>query len=86
VIAVFVLNLNTLWVKKRRQFQERAAPTEQLIDAARRTSGPVRVLCFPYALLTAAAAAASVGRTIVWDPRPGRTSVCFVPDLTAHRE
>ena len=80
VIAVFALNLGTLWVKKRRQFQERAAPTEQLIQAARRTSGPVRVLCFPYARATAEGAVASVGRTIVWDPQPGRTEDCFVPE------
>jgi hypothetical protein len=79
VIAVFALNPGTLWVKKRRQFQERAAPTEQLIEAARRTTGPLRVLCFPYARVTAEAAAASVGHTIVWDPQPGRTEGCFVP-------
>lgn len=79
VIAVLALNLGTLWVKKRRQFEERAAPTEALIEVARRATGPVRVLCFPYARVTAEAAAASVGRTIVWDPVPGRTTGCFVP-------
>ena len=81
VIAVFALSLGTLWLKKRRQFQERAAPTEQLIAVARRAPGPVRVLCFPYARVTAEAAAASVGRTIVWDPEPGRKTGCFVPDI-----
>lgn len=79
VLAVFALNLGTLWVKKRRQFEERAAPTEQLLETARRTSGPVRVLCFPYARWTAERTAASVGRTIVWDPQPGRTTNCFAP-------
>ena len=78
VVAVLALNLGTLWIKKRRQFAERAAPTEQLIEAARRSTSPVRVLCFPYAQVTAEAAAASVGRTIVWDPQPGRTAECFV--------
>ena len=81
VIAVFALNLETLWVKKRRQFQERAAPTDQLLEATRRTTGPVRVLCFPYARWTAEMTAASVGRTIIWDPQPGRTSGCFVPGM-----
>ncbi len=89
VIAVFALNLGTLWIKKRRQFQERAAPTDQLIEAARQTSGPIRVLCFPYARWTAERTADSVGHTIVWDPQPGRTSGCFVPvtspQPTVHR-
>jgi hypothetical protein len=79
VIAVFALNLGILWTKKRRQFQERAASTDQLIEAARQTSGPVRVLCFPYARWTAEQAAASVGHTIIWDPQPGRKNSCFVP-------
>jgi hypothetical protein len=36
-----------LWTKKRSQFLERAAPTEQLIAMARRTAGPIWVRCFP---------------------------------------
>jgi len=47
VIAVFALSLGTLWLKKRRQFQERAAPTEQVIAVARRTPGPIWIQCFP---------------------------------------
>jgi hypothetical protein len=49
--AVFALMLlhNTvyLWTKKRSQFVERAAPTDQLIGFARRTPGAVWVRCFP---------------------------------------
>ena len=49
--AVFALMLvhNTvyLWTKKRAQFQERAAPTDQLIALARRSSAPIFVQCFP---------------------------------------
>jgi hypothetical protein len=86
VVAVLALNLGTLWIKKRRQFQERAAPTEQLIEAARRSPGPVRVLCFPYAQVTAEAAASSIGRTIIWDPQPGRTQGCFAPTPNAAAE
>jgi hypothetical protein len=49
--ALFVLMLlhNTvyLWTKKRAQFVERAAPTDQLIGFARRTPGAIWVQCFP---------------------------------------
>jgi hypothetical protein len=49
--AVFALMLlhNTvyLWTKKRAQFVERAAPTDQLIRFARHTPGAIWVQCFP---------------------------------------
>ena len=49
--AVFALMLlhNTvyLWTKKRAQFVERAAPTDQLIRFARHTPGAIWVECFP---------------------------------------
>ena len=48
VIALMLIhNVAYLWVKKRGQFLERAAPTEQLIALARRTDGLIRVRCFP---------------------------------------
>jgi hypothetical protein len=48
VAAVVLLhNVGYIWIKKRHQFQERAAPTEQLIAAARQTPGPIWVQCFP---------------------------------------
>jgi hypothetical protein len=48
VTAVVVLhNVGYLWTKKRSQFLERAAPTEQLIALARRTPAPIWVRCFP---------------------------------------
>jgi len=40
-------NIGYLWTKKRRQFLERAEPTEELIALARRTKGPIYVRCFP---------------------------------------
>ena len=48
-VAALVLlhNVGYLWTKKRSQFLERAAPTEQLIALARRTPGPIWVRCFP---------------------------------------
>jgi hypothetical protein len=48
VVAIVVgHNVGYLWIKKRGQFLERAAPTEQLIALARRTPGPIWVRCFP---------------------------------------
>jgi hypothetical protein len=48
-VAALVLlhNVGYLWIKKRSQFLERAAPTEQLIGLARRTPGPIWIRCFP---------------------------------------
>lgn len=48
VLMVLVIhNCAYLWTKKRRQFLERAEPTEQLIRLARSTAGPIWVRCFP---------------------------------------
>jgi hypothetical protein len=47
LIVAVATNVGYLWTKKRRQYLERAAPTEQLIDLARRTPGPIWVRCFP---------------------------------------
>jgi len=44
--AVLALNVGYLWTKKRAQFLERAAPTEELIAFARRTPGPIWVRNF----------------------------------------
>jgi hypothetical protein len=46
--TILVHNCGYIWVKKRAQFLERAAPTEVLVDFARQAGGPVRVRCFPY--------------------------------------
>jgi hypothetical protein len=48
-VAAVVLfhNVGYIWIKKRHQFLERAAPTEQLIAVARRTPGPIWIQCFP---------------------------------------
>ena len=48
VFAVMILhNTLYLWTRKRAQFVERAAPTTQLIEFARRTPGTIWVQCFP---------------------------------------
>jgi len=46
-VIVILVNAGYLWTRKRAQFLERAAPTEQLIALARRTTGPIWVHCFP---------------------------------------
>lgn len=45
--ALLLHNVGYLWVKKRRQYLERAEPTQELIALARRTNGPIYVKCFP---------------------------------------
>jgi hypothetical protein len=48
VLALMLLhNTVYLWTKKRAQFVERAAPTDQLIGMARRTPGAIWIQCFP---------------------------------------
>lgn len=47
MFAVVAHNIGYIWVKKQRQFRERAEPTEALIRFARQTDGPIYVQCFP---------------------------------------
>jgi len=48
VAGVFIVhNVVYLWTKKRGEFLRRAEPTEQLLDLARKTDGPIYVRCFP---------------------------------------
>jgi len=60
VVAMCILilgeNVTYLWTKKRSQFLQRAAPTEQLIALARTTSGPIYIKCFPRTQLIAESA------------------------------
>lgn len=50
-LALIVLahNCGYLWTRKQRQYRERAAPTEALVEFAAATDRPVEVRCFPYA-------------------------------------
>jgi hypothetical protein len=43
--GVLAVNIGTLWTRKRRQFLERAAPTEALVELVRRTPGPIYMRC-----------------------------------------
>jgi hypothetical protein len=67
--VLIVHNVGYLWTKKRAQFLARAAPTEQLLDLARKTPGPIYVRCFPRPPLIADTAMQLVlGRDdLIWD-------------------
>jgi hypothetical protein len=71
---MLVHNVGYLWTKKRAQFLERAAPTEQLIALAKRTHGPIYVQCFPRPPIVADwAVRLTTGRTdLIWDPAQSR--------------
>jgi hypothetical protein len=45
--VILIANAGYIWTKKRSQFVERAAPTEQLIALARSNPRPIWVRCFP---------------------------------------
>jgi hypothetical protein len=79
-MALFALLLlhNTvyLWTKKRAQFVERAAPTDQLIGFARQTPGAIWVQCFPLPSIVAEEAVRlATGRSpadLVWSAGAAR--------------
>lgn len=47
-MAVLVLNVEIIWVKKMSQFRERAEPAVLLTEAARDAVGPVSIRCIPF--------------------------------------
>ncbi len=77
-------NITYLWTRKRSQFRERAAPTEQLIALARATTGPIYVKCFPRPPIVADAAIELMvpGRNLLWTGEeagrnPGAVTFCY---------
>jgi hypothetical protein len=76
-VLVLMLAHNTiyLWTKKRAQFEQRAAPTDQLIALARGTPAPIDVACFPLPSLVAEEAVRlAAGRSpdsLVWGSTGG---------------
>ena len=54
-VALLVLlhNFSYLWIRKQRQYNERAEPTELLVENLRDRQGRVEVYCFPYGSNTA---------------------------------
>lgn len=84
VLLVALLTHNTAYVlvKKRVQFLERAAATEDLLRVAGRTDGLIYITCFPYARdvaeKTIEIGLAQSPPRLVWDtaPPPGVTTFC----------
>ena len=80
-------NIGYIWTKKRIQFLERAAPTEQLLTLARSTSGPIFIKCFPREPLVVRSAIELMipdgsSRELLWtseqaDLHPGVATFCF---------
>jgi hypothetical protein len=83
--VMLVHNTAYLWTKKHRQFVERATPTSQLLEFARRTPGPIRMQCFPLpGIVAEEAVRLGAGRSpgdLIWsasDPRAASAaSFCF---------
>jgi hypothetical protein len=68
--TVIVINIGILWTRKRRQFLERAAPTEALVTAARDAHGPIHLSCFPYPFAIAQGAVQYAGGEVVPESAP----------------
>jgi hypothetical protein len=72
-------NVIYLWTKKRSQFLERAAPTQQLIALARVTHGPIYVRCFPRPPLVAQSAL-----QLMIDPKAADSLLWTADEARAH--
>lgn len=74
--ALLLHNVGYLWIKKRRQYLERAEPTQELIALARRTNGPIYVRCFPRPRPIAEEAvhlgAEKPANDVIWDAKEAR--------------
>lgn len=69
---VIIHNCGYIWTRKHRQFAERAAPTERLIEYGRTVKGPVPVRCFPYPMVLAELALdIQLGKTMEITKTPG---------------
>lgn len=74
--VIVLVNVGTLWGRKRSQFLERARPTEVLKQAWREASGPVTVRCFPYPEVVATNVAEEYGGSLVMAESAG-VQDCF---------
>lgn len=81
ITLLLLHNVGYLWTRKQAQFEERAAPTEQLIALARETAAPIWVQCFPrVGWIAEEAVHLATGRPpsdVVWKPTPGAVAFCF---------
>jgi len=83
VLAVAIAaNTGYLWTKKRRQFLDRAAPTQALLALVQRTAGPVYMQCYPGPPIVYEAAVRLMERKpasiLIWDSaRAGEAAAVF---------
>ncbi|MBZ5555620.1 MAG: hypothetical protein LAO21_23180 [Acidobacteriia bacterium] len=77
VVLILLHNIGILWVKKRAQFLERAAPTQKLMEIAAIAKGPLYLHCFPYASVVAEYAVRPTGHELIIDPKPIPGPDCF---------
>jgi hypothetical protein len=80
---VIAVNVGILWTRKRQQFLERAAPTERLIQLARRVNGPIYMRCFPDPGMIADSAVRmeAPASSLIWDPAraaEAKAEFCYV--------
>jgi hypothetical protein len=85
--VILAHSIGYIWTKKRIQFRERAAPTEQLLALAESTRGPIFIKCFPRGPLVAESAIELMidGRTrrdLLWTAEeaqhyPGIATFCY---------
>jgi len=73
--AMMAHNIGYLWADKLVHFEERAAPTQALIDMISQGNGPVRVHCFRYdqniARTAVEVGAGKSADLVIWDIKPG---------------
>jgi hypothetical protein len=80
--VLFAHNTGYVLIKKRAQFLQRAAATEELLKFARSTEGPIYMTCFPYGRDVAEKAIEikllELPSRLVWDktPPPGVVGFC----------
>jgi hypothetical protein len=75
---MLVHNIGYLWTKKRAQYLERAAPTEQLIALARKTNGPIYIKCFPRPpIIASAAIELMTSSRVVSTPEQAAATFCY---------
>lgn len=71
VVAAFVVivhNCGYLWTRKQAQYEQRARPTEELVQVYRRRPSKAAIQCFPYSMWIARYAI-EIGAGAKWDER-----------------
>lgn len=72
VSIIAIVNIGILWTKKRREYLDRAQPTELLTQAVYQAHGDIHLSCFPYSPLIAGGAVEYAHGRLVLDGPPER--------------